>query len=926
MYHTLSRGITARAVPWGRSFVIYAVVLMAAIALASPYAHAAKGGNGGGGSDCGKGNTTTVTGTVTNNYGISLVGADVTFTALTASCSTTTNGSGVYSIKVPSNASYDVSFAAANHKTYMVSGSVLKGKAATLNAVLTADARVIVTASVSNGAGPDGVVTATGDYTILDGSTNPSFAWTYTGDGVTPAISNPNSESTDVTLGTEAAYKDHLIQVLKDPPISAADLPPDLNLQPINQIQKGLQDRYQVVAIDPKAYEEAESVPLKFAVTTSSGTYSASVNAVTHLPWVVNPGVKTVPTNVPVLLYGKDAADYSWSIMSKPGTSTVTTLMDATSQAPWFTPDVVGTYEIMETESGTTLQVNVGRYHGVISPTLTLIALAGGDDRPVADPNCTGCHMVGGAAPDAFTPWRQTGHAEAFTQGITTNSHFGENCFACHAVGFDRDNAGGIDNSFHYDDFLADLSAAQHANPPAIAGLWESMLMNQPDTARLTNIQCDNCHGPSDFTGVHPSTDPADISQRVSLGAEVCGSCHGEPARHGRYQQWQLSNHADYDLARRFGDRSNCGRCHSGNGFIAWSKHNFNPDEDLSGTAPSVETVTWNDDTVVPQVCAACHNPHDTGTTSGSVDTNAKVRVNAGGIGGCDNPTCDTYELLAGFMADNVGKGATCMTCHNSRAEYPRNDTTWNQVVANGDTTDRPHHGVQADLIMGQNMYFTGVPVRGKHSLIEDTCVTCHMDKTLPPDILSYNQSGTNHTFAADPNICAECHGPTDPSADQIDAIVTGYMADLQTELGAAYLRMMEGHYPVDVGGDCGPADGATVSVTDVVWNERATRLNITMSNGNTCSNRDPAAILVDGGAQTLYTVSLDPADGNDGATLKAAWNWSMLNEDNTINECDLEEDPECEVRPLYTRRGVHNPDFSIKGLSNAIAAVQAIP
>ena len=89
-----------------------------------------------------------MSGTVTNNYGMSLAGADVTFAALTATCSTTTDGSGVYSIKVPSNASYDVSFTAANHEPYMVSGSVLKGKAATLNAVLTADARVVVTASV----------------------------------------------------------------------------------------------------------------------------------------------------------------------------------------------------------------------------------------------------------------------------------------------------------------------------------------------------------------------------------------------------------------------------------------------------------------------------------------------------------------------------------------------------------------------------------------------------------------------------------------------------------------------------------------------------------------------------------------------------------------------------------------------------------
>jgi hypothetical protein len=272
------------------------------------------------------------------------------------------------------------------------------------------------------------------------------------------------------------------------------------------------------------------------------------------------------------------------------------------------------------------------------------------------------------------------------------------------------------------------------------------------------------------------------------------------------------------------------------------------------------------------------------------------------------------------------------MTCHNSRASYynppgnlvipVRDDSTWPLVVANNRTTDRPHHGVQADLIMGQNMYFFAPnelypQARGKHSLIEDTCVTCHMNKTLPPDILSYNQSGTNHTFAADPNICSDCHG-VGVTADNIDAVITGYMNDLQGELGAAYQRMMEDHYPIDVGSTCGPADGATVTVTDVVWNERATRLNITLSNGNTCTNRDPAAITVDGGAQSLYDVSLA---SNDGATLKAAWNWSMLNEDETINAPANPGDP-----PPHTARGVHNPDFGIKGLTGAISAVQAVP
>ena len=129
------------------------------------------------------------------------------------------------------------------------------------------------------------------------------------------------------------------------------------------------------------------------------------------------------------------------------------------------------------------------------------------------------------------------------------------------------------------------------------------------------------------------------------------------------------------------------------------------------------------------------------------------------------------------------------MTCHNSRADVPRNDATW-ASLSTSQKTGSPHHGVQADLVMGQNMYFTGgVPLPGKHALIEDVCVTCHMDATQPPDILSYNQAGTNHTFAADPGICVECHG-----ACRRDACRVGRQRNhrlswltLETELGDAW-------------------------------------------------------------------------------------------------------------------------------------------
>ena len=48
-------------------------------------------------------------------------------------------------------------------------------------------------------------------------------------------------------------------------------------------------------------------------------------------------------------------------------------------------------------------EIHVGRYHGVIDPTLTLDSGKFRRRTPVADEICTGCHMVGGAAPDNFT-------------------------------------------------------------------------------------------------------------------------------------------------------------------------------------------------------------------------------------------------------------------------------------------------------------------------------------------------------------------------------------------------------------------------------------------------------------------------------------------------------------------------------------------
>ena len=65
--------------------------------------------------------------------------------------------------------------------------------------------------------------------------------------------------------------------------------------------------------------------------------------------------------------------------------------------------------------------------------------------------------------------------------------------------------------------------------------------------------------------------------------------------------------------------------------------------------------------------------------------------------------------------------------------------------------------------------------------------------------------------------------------------------------------------------------------------------------------------IFLHGGAQALEQLALESA--ND-AVLKARWNYGLLYEDSSVSA---------------GARGAHNPDFSIKALTGAIAAVQAV-
>jgi hypothetical protein len=863
--------------------------------------------------------TGTLSGTVTFE---DFQGTPVNLSGVTVSTSpdqggATTAADGTYSASLPVG-NYTVTYSATNFESQTETVSIVAGGTETVDVTLTPTTPVVVQATASDtsplpGADVDISVTVT----PVDGSVDTgTVQWTVGSvSGVT--IADDTAASTTVTLPGVEAYKTELFDVMTDP----TEFEPGY---------EAILNRTIVQGVDPLSLEEAGAVTLTATVTTTSGDYEGSVELATDLSGTVqaNPGVDNVGVGVPVLLHGTgDFAGFQWSLTPPVGSSA--TLDDATSQNPSFTPDVAGQYTATLTNSvgvalTNTVNVFAGTWVGIIDGQDT-----GGLRTP--DSTCLGCHD-GSAAPNKFAPWQQSGHSEIFTDNINTSSHYSTSCFPCHTVGYNLTAVNdGIDDQADYQAFLDQFTTngtTFHAAPDN----WTNIVAGFSDVARRANIQCENCHGPQASPGLPHTISHTAYPARISLSAEVCGSCHGEPPRHGRYQQWKESGHGNVELAIDEGTRASCAPCHSANGFVEWVENDFD-----AGGVLFEPTVTWNDATVQPQTCTACHPTHDPGDTSGEPNT-AKVRVE-------DN----TPVTRGGFMATGVGRGATCMMCHNNRRGGYNTSMEGMAFGGNIEMNDEtPHHGPQGDVLMGENAFFVTVGARSPHSFITDTCTNCHMELTQPPAEFSYEGSGTNHTFEASLDICSNCHGVFDGGT--LQASVAALQNDLGTAITTALMNEIN-NIATSVTGvliDYSSSDNTygaiantTDTVTSVTQGSRG-RFNVTVAGTTTLDNVNYSDMVVWKDANTdgvvdpgeVYTgdtngdglvdtcigagvsyVSTAEALANctgDGGVLtngqtiaEANWNWVLVDQD--------------------ASGGIHNPNFVV-GLENgAIAALQPL-
>ena len=425
---------------------------------------------------------------------------------------------------------YTLTFALENYNTANGTASVGKRVTATVNASLEPTAKVIVSAGDDQEGAFGASVNLNGSVQIFDGSTLESVEWTQT-TGPAAAIAAPATEDTTATLPTYEVSKGALLAGLE-------------------QI-----DRLMVQGINPHALEGAKTNTFKFTVKTSSGTYSDSAIVELPLPLQVASGIRNVPINVPVLLHGTNQVFFNWEVLSKPAESAAI-LVDSTTQDPYFTPDVAGAYAIEQEGTEATITIIAGTYVGGIN---------GQDANGNPTMTCSQCHS------STVEEWAPSGHAHIFSDNVNTSDHYSESCLPCHTVGY-LSGANGIDQASDWDAFIE--SGLLHNTGP---NNWTTILADYPQTAQLSNIQCENCHGPQ--LPAHTQG----LELRSSISSDVCGTCHGEPPRHGRYQQWEESGHANFELAIEEGEDGNCGRCHSGQGFLAWTQQDNDPSYEISG-------------------------------------------------------------------------------------------------------------------------------------------------------------------------------------------------------------------------------------------------------------------------------------------------------------------------------------------------------
>jgi hypothetical protein len=372
-------------------------------------------------------------------------------------------------------------------------------------------------------------------------------------------------------------------------------------------------------------------------------------------------------------------------------------------------PDVTGVYQVSATVTTRT------------GPTAT-VAQTIVASTYVGISSCSTCHGGNTGVLAMAKPWSKSAHATIFSDGITGKlDHYTSGCPACHTVGYDA-NVKADNGSF------SSLMAKFNWSVPT--DLNQSNWDKLPDAMKnVSNIQCENCHGPGSEHAKSGGT-PWAITKPATTGA--CNKCHDAPTHHIKGSEWYSSAHSMTTRDPSGAGREGCVGCHTHNGFVGKTKGSAKVDTSYGAIN-----------------CQTCHEPH------GASDGEHLVRA------------MGPVKLADNTMVNNAGSGALCMNCHQAR----QNASVYAANTA-GSAHYGPHSGPQADMLEGTNGFTYGkkMPSSAHEFAVKDTCVGCHMQTVETTDAGFLSVGG--HTFkvsytpkgSSTPKqllgACQSCHGP----------------------------------------------------------------------------------------------------------------------------------------------------------------------
>ena len=416
-------------------------------------------------------------------------------------------------------------------------------------------------------------------------------------------------------------------------------------------------------------------------------------------------------------------------------------------QFVYFVPSMLGTYQIQISQTpGPVVQVvtiNCGKYVGV-----------GNQIGTIPDPfkgECAACHA--GQLPfvsNFADPWTSTQHAQVFQQMVDpANPLYGpsqakgswRNAFdfvppagltaqqlRSFEFSIDQRTVGWSQISTTANGWVDQAKAEGFALPGAT---WSETIRKTPQTASLSNTQCESCHGP----GSEHAGDTAGI--RKSFDSLVCGRCHAQ-----KEDVWEASAHADRTSTAFTAASGNasCNGCHTAQGFVVemTAQQTADPHPVLYAVSnPDRPVIAFNDRRT--QTCPTCHDPHQ--NTVGLGGTNPDPQLRSFG----------NVQFRNG-VTTNAGRAAVCFMCHQSR-------TNTTARSADMDGRRAPHDSTAAEMLTGTNGIqfsawangYAGSPHSIPSRFVSPggenrQCLACHNDVQPAAGTIGYGALG-GHSF-----------------------------------------------------------------------------------------------------------------------------------------------------------------------------------